>query len=1474
MKCPGCGFDNPEGFTFCGTCGHKLSVSCPACGFDNPPGFAFCGKCSAQLAPAAPPPSLVSDADLAHLCPYLSSSQFEALPPAPLWRERELVSTLDHLTKLLDIVITYLPRYLVNTELAYLSAPASVHKAGGEFLNGALLFADISGFTAMSEQLSMLGREGAEQVTEIVNRYFGAMLEVIFAHGGDLWKFGGDALLAFFPDEEPQVPGSLAALHASRAMQQAMSAFHQVETSMGTFPLGMKIGLNTGRIFAARLGTAAERQFMATGSTVNATARAESLAVAGQILASPTVYQQVADAHTERTFAFTPGPSEHWVVEPLALASIPTDVRPSASLRRPILPWQATDSPEALADALHRTLVALERLTPYLPVGLFPRLVSDPSRREVSSEHRLVGILFANFLGASELIERLGPGHEGETAQALNHYYVTMQQAVARYEGVVNKIDLYDHGDKLMALFGAPIAHEDDAERAVRAALDMQAAMEKAGPMLISQRIGISTGLVFAGHVGSAERHEYTVMGDEVNLAARLMSAAAEGELLLSGYVCRKVSPFFEVADRGQVSLKGKSKPVPTYTIVGRRAQPEPVRGIHGLHSPLVGRDKEAVAIRDLLAALCAGRGSILSLIGEAGLGKSRLLAEWRTQASECGEFTWLEGHCLSYTQNVSYSAFTRLIRDALGILETDSELEIWAKLRRRVDELLPGEAGEDILPYLAQFLSVSPRGTMAERVKYLAGEALQRQVLRAVSTLLERMAAQRPLALIFDDLHWADSASLALVERCLAITDRAPALVCLIYRSDRDRDCWALGQSAARNYPHRYAEIVLRPLDTQASEDMQLVHNLLSMEKLPPTLAELISRAEGNPFYIEEIIRALMDVGAIARVNSHWQWVQEVDLQAVPHTLQGIIMTRIDRLMEEARRTLQLASIVGRNFHYRVLAWLASAAALAAHLEASLASLQRAGLVRERTRLPELEYGFAQALFRDVAYESLLVRDRRVYHRLVGQQLEEMNIGQKREEILELLAHHYSLSDDREKALTYLIKAGDKTRLAYANREAITFYRQAEALATQMNLPQDQATAAEGLGDVLFHVGEYDEAVASCERALTTLETGEVFQTTSVRPRRADLHRRIGAVHEKRGEYEAALASCASGIELLSPDYEQTVEMARLLTLRCRVYRQQSQFEMSIAEGERSLSILIETSDYRDIAQVHNELGLTHEWYSHPDQAISDFKEGLRILERIGDEYGASKIYNNLAISYYQTDLARSAAYFEQALKAKQRFGDVWGESSTYQNLGVIHYARGDYAQAISYYQRSLSMGERLGDNLGITDCHINLGEAYRAQGNPAQAIVHLEKGLLMAQQIGATQAETECHRQLAECCLEVNDPEGALTACREALEHAQKIKDRKEEGSIYRVLGKAHLQLHDPTSAITHLEHSVAILRELNREFDLGTALYDYAQALKESGQIAQARERLIEAMALFEKLQLPQEQAKVQAALDQLV
>ena len=430
VQCPVCHFENPDGFAFCGKCGAKLAVVCPQCGAEIPPGFAFCGRCGTRLTPPAPA-GLITEVEVARIEPFLPPGFLDELPPAALWQSTDVVHTQERLARLLESVITYLPRYLVQVELA-----ASKSVAGGEFLYGTLLFADISGFTAMSERLSTLGKEGAEQIVALVNRYFSAMLDVLFAYSGDLFKFGGDALLAFFPDSS-ETPGSVNALHAAWAMQQAMIDFRHVETNLGTFPLQMKIGLHAGPFFAARVGTPVKREFVVTGATVNATAMAESAAIAGQILVSSAAHAQV---HTQPCFTFTPIPPCYYLLDVLTPSASPS------SNHSPSFSLPATASP---AEALRQTTTALERLAPYLPPGLLARLLARllPAENGLdtrstgydSGEHRLVAILFANFTGASELVARLGPGHEDEIARALNDYFVAMDEVIERYGGVVNK---------------------------------------------------------------------------------------------------------------------------------------------------------------------------------------------------------------------------------------------------------------------------------------------------------------------------------------------------------------------------------------------------------------------------------------------------------------------------------------------------------------------------------------------------------------------------------------------------------------------------------------------------------------------------------------------------------------------------------------------------------------------------------------------------------------------------------------------------------------------------------------------------------------------------------------------------------------------------------------------------------------------------------------------------------------------------
>ncbi|MGH2524578.1 MAG: AAA family ATPase, partial [Anaerolineales bacterium] len=409
---------------------------------------------------------------------------------------------------------------------------------------------------------------------------------------------------------------------------------------------------------------------------------------------------------------------------------------------------------------------------------------------------------------------------------------------------MVNKMDLYDHGDKLLAFFGAPVAHEDDPERAVRAALAMQETLTKdreAGrkteeppsSAALRQQIGLSYGYVFAGYVGADWQREYTVMGDEVNLAARLMSVAELGSVTVSQNVRRKVQTLFDLTPHGTVKLKGKSAPTPIFSVAGPRTIPERVQGLAGLRSPLVGREAEWGQLRAAMDGLLAGRGQIISITGDAGLGKSRLAAEMRhAVGSLAGQeaVRWVEGRCLSYTESVSYYPMLEMMRNLLGLHPDDSEAEAWSKLRQALAAAFPPDEARDHLPYLANFLSLPLDEVLHEKVRYLDAEALQRRTFVALRALIEAQANAegRPLVIALDDLHWIDQASLALLEHLMPLVEHAPLLLLLLYRPEHESAVWHIHEKAAQEFASRSREMALVRLTPEDSQ--QLLTNLVAL--------------------------------------------------------------------------------------------------------------------------------------------------------------------------------------------------------------------------------------------------------------------------------------------------------------------------------------------------------------------------------------------------------------------------------------------------------------------------------------------------------------------------------------------------------------------------------------------------------------------------------------------------------------------
>ena len=566
----------------------------------------------------------------------------------------------------------------------------------------------------------------------------------------------------------------------------------------------------------------------------------------------------------------------------------------------------------------------LTRLTAATPAPLAQKV---RAAADLSGERRTVTALFLDVADATMLAHQVDA--EDWTA-IMNGAFDRFYPAIYRYEGTIARL----MGDALLAFFGAPVAHEDDPVRAVRSALDLLTLAgeyaEEVGRRYgveFAVRIGLNTGTVIVGSIGSDLRYEYTPMGGAVNLADRMQATAKPMTVLISENTYRAVAPLFEVVDAGWVEVKSRAQAVRAYEVRGAKAKPGQVRGLPGLQSPMVGRDAELSSLLRLCEAVRVGLGRGALVLGEPGLGKTRLIAEWRA-AVEAGYGgmaqetpRWHEAHCLSYGHGLAYHLVTGLVRSMAGVPEAADEPEARGALLALTEDLFGDEAME-VYPYLAHLLMLKLEDEALEEVRPLDPQALQARYLVALRQLLQAMASRQPLVLVLEDLHWADPSSTELFIKLLPLVPSVPVLLCLVSRPEREAPGWKLVTAAREAMGGSLTEITLNALSE--GDSRQLVANLLEIEELPEEMRRLILRkAEGNPFFVEEIIRMLIDQGAIVRRNGGWVAGVEIEKVEIPDNVEGLLMARIDRLPEEAKQILRVASVIGRQFPVKVLEYV-----------------------------------------------------------------------------------------------------------------------------------------------------------------------------------------------------------------------------------------------------------------------------------------------------------------------------------------------------------------------------------------------------------------------------------------------------------------------------------------------------------------------------------------------------------------------
>ena len=704
------------------------------------------------------------------------------------------------------------------------------------------------------------------------------------------------------------------------------------------------------------------------------------------------------------------------------------------------------------------------------------RLAEDIRRQQSSGgERRTITLMFCDVTGSTAAAEQLDPE---AWASVMGGAFDRFFAPVERYGGTVARL----LGDAILAYFGAPVAHEDDPERAVLAGLAILESMKPYGEEVRGKhgidfdvRVGINTGLVVVGDLGTDSYSEYTALGDAANVAARMEQTAEPGTIRIAEATHKLVAPLFDFEESGALEVKGKSAPIRAYRVLGAKAERGRMRGIEGLTSPLIGRDEERAKLEQAVTDLQAGRGGIATLIGDAGLGKSRLASELKDFAAATGSVSWHEGKSLSYDTETPFAPFVDLLNDMCDI-RSEQNVDLRRQALEAHAAALVGDRAPEATTYLASLLGIPPKPDEQETLRHLEPPLLRQRVFDSVVAMVTAAATAQPLVLMLDDLHWADSTSLELLETLLPVTNRAPLLILGLLRPQREDPAWKIHETAAREYPHRYTSLHLRPLNEQQSAD--LVRALLEIDGIPMSMRRLIlAKSEGNPFYVEEVIRTLLDSGVVVREGERWVATAEVADVAVPDSLVSVVQTRLDALEPEVRRVLQAGAVVGRDFGVDILTELTD---LGSDVPAALDTLLRRELIVETHSDIDRSFAFRHAITRDVAYSTLLQSTRKDFHRLAGKWLEERHPDRVND-----LARHFLEADEATRALPYVVAAGDRSFHAFSMPDAIRYYRSALEIFDEGGDIDLAKRAYEGLGGSLAFSGEVDAAVAAYQEMI-----------------------------------------------------------------------------------------------------------------------------------------------------------------------------------------------------------------------------------------------------------------------------------------------------------------------------------------------------------------------------------------------------
>ena len=993
----------------------------------------------------------------------------------------------------------------------------------------------------------------------------------------------------------------------------------------------------------------------------------------------------------------------------------------------------------------------------------------------VSGERCPATVLFAHVVGLTNLPERL----DLEEARFLiDACLESLCDPIYRYGGTLDKFV----GQEIMAIFGAPDVHEDDAERALRVALEMDRSLERfnaahetllPGPLTFC--CGVNTGLVFAGKVGAPERKAYTVMGDTVNLANRLAYLAEPQRMLVGESTYRQTSGLFDFHPLEPISVRGKLEPVPIYLLEDERGIFTRSWQTPGLSSNLVGRTKEMNRLRDSLCSLHAGQGGVAHIVGDAGLGKSRLVAEARSL--EPG-LRWLEGRSLSYNSDWPLAPFHDLMERWVGV--DDRVEDARGRMREALERLLPGRV-EDVYPFLLRLSRIPPAPRTIEVLTQLSAEGLYVRTLAAVRAFLSALSADRPTAVVMEDVHWADRSSMEMLRRILPLTLDLPLLFILV---SRPMSHPVLEGELRRTLidAGRYVEIPLSPLSQQATQ--MLIANLLQAQALPAGLeAHVLDRGEGNPLFVREIIQTLIQQGALVRDGSGWQLTGAIEAAEIPDNLRGLLAGRIGRLDADVRDTVGRAAVVGRVFSRPLLERVsADPASLDDHLQ----TLSDERFIRPYDEDgPSTAYIFDHGLICEAVYDAIPLSRRKALHCQVLSAMETIHQGSL-ENHCGALAHHACRGEKWDAAARYLHLSGDRAKGAGAFPEAIDYYHRAIDAIEAHDVALDRKRLAD-----LYHecatvhtvVGEYDAAREVSERLL---KRGRAADDPCLRGHA--LHS-AAVVAGHVGDVNRVVHNAQRACEELA---DAGMEWSRGVAL------------LTLAQGQVRSGEL-------DLAQAHIEEGLRlvgehHRWPGYNPRGEASYYAGL--------------------ISLLKGQLGDAVSSFNRARTLATRAGEQLFVALSHGFTGLALAFRGAYSMAIERLETGIGVGRRADLPLATASCSACAAWVHGMVGRYGTAL-RLADSVTEDHQIEFRDAHAIALLARGDAFMGLHDAERALAAYQQALQvaglsHVATVPTMRGIGLAYLHLG--------------HVEQGIASLGNAVAFATFGNLRWFRAQALRD--------------------------------------